>query len=147
MYLYRGGQLILLTRDQNRGAKIDMNIALGRLPETARTDAKRSAITAYMGMKERLTVDRSSQSFALGDGDRIALMSDGVFNVLSESEMADIMGLPEEQVANEMIDRTLAKHHPMQDNCSILVIDVRRVTDEGRHTDEAEEATVRTGGG
>ena len=132
IYLLRGGGLIQLTRDQNRGRRIDMQIGLERLPEEARTDRKRAALTAYMGMEELTRTDRGSSSFAVIPGDRIALMSDGVYGTLSEDEIAEILGMEEEKIAVTMIERTLGKGNPHQDNCSVAVIDVsRRETDGG----------------
>ena len=135
IYLYRGGSLILLTRDQNRARWIDTQISLGKLPEEARSDKKRNALTAYIGMESFTRADRCSQSFSLGPGDRLALMSDGVFGTLSEKEMTEVMGLPEEQVANTMIKKTLAKRNPYQDNCTVAVVDCSLLEEERKVND------------
>ncbi len=135
IYLYRGGSLILLTRDQNRARWIDTQISLGKLPEEARSDKKRNALTAYIGMESFTRADRCSQSFSLGPGDRLALMSDGVFGTLTEKEMTEVMELPEEQVANTMIKKTLAKRNPYQDNCTVAVVDCSLLEEERKVND------------
>ena len=123
IYLFRAGALIPLTRDQNRLARIDRQIGFGRLPEEARTDAKKAALTAYIGMEDLERVDRGSRSFAVGPGDRLLLVSDGVYGTLSEEEMAETMRYPGEQACVAMIRRVLAKGLERQDNCSAAVVD------------------------
>ena len=124
IYLFRGGGLIQLTRDQNRGMRTDLQIALGRLPEEARTDRKRAALTSYLGMEGELKTDRSSNAFPVIPGDRIVLMTEGVYGALCEEDMAEAMALPENQVANAIIDKVAEKDRAAQDNCMVVVIDV-----------------------
>lgn len=123
IYLYRGGGLILLTRDQNSGARIDAQIGLGRLPEAARSDAKRKALTAYIGMEKLEHTDRSSHSFSVGPGDRILLVTDGVFGTLTEEEIAEAMTERDDLICDEIIARVLRKRSPGQDNCTAALID------------------------
>ena len=123
IYLFRGGALIQLTRDQNRVTRLEKQIGMGRLPEEALTDAKREALTAYIGMEKLEQVDRSSRSFALIPGDRLLLVSDGVYHTLREEEMGEVMCLPGETASVTMITRAVEKHLPGQDNCSAIMID------------------------
>lgn len=123
IYLFRGGALIPLTRDQNKGAMLEVRIGLGYLPEEARTDKMSHGLTSFLGIETLRAVDRSSHSFKVRPGDRIALMSDGVFGTLSEEEIAQAMLLPEEQVANCLVDQVLLKGKAYQDNCSVAVMD------------------------
>ena len=123
IYLYRGGGLIQLTRDQNRAERIERQIALGRLPDVARTDAKRDALSTYIGIETLEQIDRSSHSFALGAGDRLLLVSDGVFRTLDEREMTDTLGLPAELVTTTMIQRVMAKEKSGQDNCTAAIVE------------------------
>jgi len=123
IYLFRGGGLIQLTRDQNKAERIERQIALGRLPEVARTDAKRDALSTYIGIETLEQIDRSSHSFALGAGDRLLLVSDGVFRTLDEQEMTEILCLPGEMVTMTMIQRVMAKDRPRQDNCTAAIVE------------------------
>lgn len=123
VYLYRGGGLIQLTRDQNKLSRIERQIGLGRLPEEARSDVKKAALTAFMGMEELTRVDRGSRSFEVGPGDRLLLVSDGVFHTLSEGEMTEIMRMPGEMATMAMITRVTGKGLPRQDNCSAAMVD------------------------
>jgi len=123
IYLVRCGGLIQLTRDQNKLARLERQIGMGRLPEEALSDSKREALTAYIGMEKLEQVDRSSHSFALIPGDRLLLVSDGVYHTLAEEEMGEAMCLPGEAASVAIVTRTVEKHLPNQDNCSAIVID------------------------
>ncbi len=124
IYLFRGGALILLTRDQNKGSRIDAQIGLGRLPEEARTDAKRNALSVFIGMEKLEHPDRSSHSFAVTPGDRILLMSDGAYGSLSEAEITESQYLPPEQVCETLLNIIVSKKPEQQDNSSIALVDI-----------------------
>ena len=123
IYLFRGGALIQLTRDQNRIHRIERQIGLGRIPEEARTDVMGRTLSSYIGKEDLNEVDRSSRSFAVGPGDRILLVSDGVYGTLTEREMAEVMTLPGENATCEMIFRVIGRKLPKQDNCTAAVVD------------------------
>lgn len=123
IYLFRGGSLIQLTRDQNKGAMLEVRIGLGYLPDEARKDKMSHGLTSFLGIETLKEVDRCSHSFEVQPGDRIALLSDGVFDTLSENEIAQAMLLPEEQVANCLVDQVMRRGNPYQDNCSVAIID------------------------
>lgn len=123
IYLCRGHTLIQLTRDQNRRSRVEKQIGLGRLPEESLTEHGLEALSAYIGMEDLNQVDRSSRSFAVCPGDRILLVSDGVYDTLTEAEMAEALMFPGEQASISMIMHVMAKQLPGQDNCSAVVLD------------------------
>lgn len=85
--LYRGGALLTLNREQNYAVLLDDRAARGELPyEEAASDTQRHALTSYAGSTS-VKVDRSLSPIALCPGDVIVLMSDGIFNALSENEL------------------------------------------------------------
>ena len=128
IYLFRAGALIQLTRDQNRINRIERQIGLGRMPEEARTDSMGGALTFYIGKEGLDQADRSSRSFPVGPGDRLLLVSDGVYNTLPEAEMASIMLFPGEAAVREMILRVMGRNLPKQDNCTAAVVDCLPLT-------------------
>ena len=123
IYLCRGGALIQLTRDQNKRSRVERQVGLGRLPEEALTENGLEALSAYIGMEGLVQVDRGSHSFAVYPGDRIVLVSDGVYDTITEPEMAEALLLPGQQAVNAMISRVMSKHLPGQDNCSAALVD------------------------
>ncbi|MBQ8074063.1 MAG: serine/threonine-protein phosphatase [Clostridia bacterium] len=123
LYLYRGGGLIPLTRDQNKRRSVETLISLGKLPPEARTDRKIRALNQFIGLENLETVDRPSQSFPLIAGDRLLLMSDGVYEALEPREALRALSLPGEAAAMELIDQVRRKHLKRQDNGTVALVD------------------------
>ena len=123
IYLCRDRALIQLTRDQNKLSRVEKQIGFRRMPEEALTEHGLGALNAYIGMADPVQTDRSSHSFAVYPGDRILLVSDGVYETLTEPEMAKALLLPGQMACNAMISRVRAKHRPGQDNCTAAVVD------------------------
>lgn len=123
IYLFRDYGLIQLTRDQNKLSRVEKQIGLGRIPEEALSEHGLEALAAYIGMEDLNQADRSSHSFAVYPGDRILLVSDGVYDTLTEREMAEALMFPGQQACDTMIERVIAKLRPGQDNCSAAVVD------------------------
>ena len=94
-----------------------------RLPPEARTDAKRRALTSYIGMENLEHTDRISHPFSVGPGDRILLVTDGVYGTLTEEEMTEVMTERDDLICDTMIARVLEKRLPNQDNCTAALID------------------------
>ncbi len=71
-------------------------------------------------------VDSSRRKICLMRGDRIILMTDGVFNNLSEKAMADIiMRNPDvNNAAAELEKKVLLLNDPAQDNFSAVILGV-----------------------
>lgn len=122
IYLYRAGGLIQLTRDQNKRRRIETQVGLGTLPPEARTDRTLRSLSMFIGREELDRIDRSAQSFRLIPGDRLLLMSDGVFGALTVKEMADIVRNASMLAARELIEQVLRKGVPNQDNCTVIVL-------------------------
>ena len=79
---------------------MERQVGLGRLPEEALTENGLEALSAYIGMDGLVQVDRGSHSFAVYPGDRIVLVSDGVYDTITEPEMAEALLLPGQQAVN-----------------------------------------------
>ena len=123
IYLYRAGALLQLNREhvlRRQNDEMEHFYGTGE-----KLTAKRAgALTSYLGKDNLTLIDRSLQPVKLMPGDKIALMSDGVFNTLSETEiMAHLLKTPE-AAANDMIRDVEAHANPVQDNASIVVIGI-----------------------
>lgn len=126
IYLLRGGGLIQLTRDQVLGDALDERAALGALSiSEAKSNIRRNSLINCLGSKSSMECDCCPRPFPLMVGDRLALMSDGVFGTLSETEMQDLLSSPEPDVAQRIIQAVLQKKKPRQDNCSVLLAEAR----------------------
>ena len=135
IYLLRGGGLIQLNREQTLGHKLDERAALGlTLREEAQRNRYRSALVNNLCEREAPPWDSCPRPFVLQTGDRLALMSDGVFKTLTEDEIAQALMLDHAGGARALIDAVRACALPRQDNYSAVVIAM-----DGVLEDEAEE--------
>lgn len=123
IYLLRGGGLIQLNREQTLGCRLDEAAKLGYIPqEEARENLRRAALTNHLCEQELKPIDRCDKPFALRPGDKIALMSDGVFGTLSEAEIARCLMHNGPQGAIDVIDEIRIRKKNRQDNASALVM-------------------------
>ena len=123
IYLYRAGRLIQLTRPHVYGAELDEKAASGQLTfEEASQDAQRRGLTSYIGMGTLEKVDYNQSPIFLMSGDRVLLMTDGVFGTLSNDEITAAV-LPDPQETAEAIERAIEeKNDPYQDNYTVIVL-------------------------
>ncbi|MCH8926013.1 MAG: hypothetical protein IH924_07745, partial [Proteobacteria bacterium] len=87
VYRLRDGQLDRLTRDHSW---VEEQIRVGALSETAaRRHPWRNIVTRALSGSEDLEVD--IQEVALQSGDRLLLCSDGVFTVLDDDQISEVL--------------------------------------------------------
>jgi protein phosphatase len=87
-YRMRDGQLERLTRDHSW---VEEQIRIGALSEgAARQHPWRNIVTRALSGAEELEVD--TQEVPLKAGDRLLLCSDGVFTVLNDDQISDVLG-------------------------------------------------------
>lgn len=125
IYLFRNGQLIQLNQEHNRGQDLLRRAIAGELTfDEVRADPKKSGLTSFIGMGELKYVEKSLQSIPLQAGDRIVLMTDGVFNALSDAEIATVLARnPDVKTAAKMMEQgVLAKAAPHQDNFTAVIL-------------------------
>jgi len=122
--LYRGGQLIQLNREHTYRHELQLFIMNGvyDLPDDAADRADH--LTSYIGMGYLRDVDVPESSVRIVPGDKLILMSDGVYNALSEDELAEALEC-DAQSAADQIDRMIAKKaFSNQDNYTALILEV-----------------------
>lgn len=122
--LFRNGKLTDLNSRHNYGAELDEMVRNNRISaEQAKNHPDREKLTSYLGMGKLKYVDRSARPMPLQKGDRILLMSDGIFNTLTDPEIEQILRLPIELVGAQMEERVLKKANPHQDNFTAVVLE------------------------
>jgi len=125
LYLFRRGAPIQLNREQTFGKMLDELAALGRIPrEEARNNIYRKAITNNLAEAKEYPCDVCARPFRLQAGDKIALMSDGIFEALDDGEIAGLLPGPANACAQRIIDAVQRRNLPRQDNYSAIVISV-----------------------
>ena len=123
IYLYRAGALLQLNREHILRRENEEKEALYGAGEQL-TRKRAGALTSYLGKSNLTQIDRSLQPMQLLPGDRIALMSDGVFNALSEQEIIAHLRKDPESAAQDMIRSVDALNHPSQDNATVVVVGI-----------------------
>lgn len=125
IYFYRNGKLTQLNQEHNVGQDALLKAVRGELtfPE-AKATPKKGRVTSFIGMGKLRYVEKSCRSIPLAPGDRIVLMTDGVFNMLPEETILSILeNDPDVQAAAEKMEQlVLQVGHPRQDNFTAILL-------------------------
>lgn len=121
--LYRSGTLIQLNRDHVLRQELEVR-AINRQTtwEDVSSNPKAHGLTSFLGMGTLKYVDIPSQSVALLPGDRVVLMSDGVYNALTTQELCAELGKPAQEAADAIRDKIAAKNYEQQDNYTAVIL-------------------------
>ena len=125
IYLYRDGQLSQLSRDHDLLQDWMPDILEGkRSMAEALRDPNGRKLTSFIGMGELRHVDYNRTPIPLLPGDRVLLMSDGVYGTVSDAEMAAILrDCGSVQLAASHIgQRIMGAALPYQDNYTLIVL-------------------------
>ena len=121
--LIRNGQVFQINREHNYAADLDEKVARGEISrEEAQNDPQRKALTSYIGMGTLLHIDRNLKPFPLLPGDRIVLMSDGVFGTINDAQLESVMRQDAFEAAQELEKRVLQMQKPHQDNFTAVIL-------------------------
>lgn len=121
--LYREGALSQLNREHVFRRELELR-AVNREGElhSAASHPKAAGLTSFLGMGELRYVDMPAQPVAIRPGDKFILMSDGVYNALTGSEMADCLDLPPEEAAQALGAAIQEKNYSNQDNYTAVIL-------------------------
>ena len=125
VYLYRDGQLSQLSRDHDLLQDWMPDILEGkRSMAEALRDPNGRKLTSFIGMGELRHIDYNHTPVALLPGDRVLLMSDGVYGTVSDAEMAAILWdcSNVRQAASHIGQRIMGAALPHQDNYTLIVL-------------------------
>ena len=123
--LMRNGGIIQLNREHIYGRELDDLAANGLLSEEeANSDTQRSAITSYLGKTGELELDRNINAVPLFSGDKVILMSDGVYGYLPEQKLTELLYQKPMKAAEAVEKAILEKNNPHQDNMTIIILEI-----------------------
>jgi PPM family protein phosphatase len=119
-YLFRGGDLRLLTEDHTL---VQRMVREGRLtPEQAEIHPQRSVLTRALGIDDQLEVDQATLETTAGD--RLLLCSDGLTGMVEDEEILKILSAhTDPQAASDALVEA-ANAAGGQDNITTIVLDV-----------------------
>ena len=123
--LYRDEKLIHLNRPHVFEDELLLRYINGEISyDSARTYEKRGALTSYLGMGKLKYADIPSYHIPIRSGDRFILMSDGIFNTLSDEEIAAVIQNSPRSIPAMLNKEIERKHTRFQDNYSAVVLAV-----------------------
>lgn len=127
IYLYHEGSLVQLNQEHNRGQELLRQAIAGQLTfDAVRADPKKSGLTSFLGMGRLKYVEKSLYSIPLVPGDRIVLMTDGVFNALSDETIRSVLSkTPDVAEAARVLEQgVLARAASRQDNFTAVILGI-----------------------
>lgn len=124
IYLYRNDSLIKVNHEHNYASELDEQVANGIITaEEALNDPQRNALTSYIGLEEIPKIDRNVRQFTLLKGDKIILMSDGVYGSISDEEIASVMEQKAFEAAHKIEAMVINKNKQYQDNLTVVILE------------------------
>lgn len=121
--LYRSGVLLQLNREHVNARISDEETAFdGAAPVEGR---RRAALTSFIGKEDFRELDRTLNPIRLISGDRVLLMSDGVFGTLNDDQLIALLEQDAQQAADSIIDQVQRQKNQYQDNTTVVVIEVK----------------------
>ena len=128
----RDGQAKMVNRAHVFANLLDQAIASGKITEQqAEQHPEREALTSFIGIPNLREIDHNTEAWPLVGGDTILLASDGMFKTLDAPAMADCFTGHPRSWPHALVQATLARQKPGQDNVTVVSVTL----DEGTLTE------------
>lgn len=142
IYLLRDGALLQLSREhiyENELALLAVNGGHFEVKD-AFSNLQRGALTSFLGMERLMAIDIPAAPVQLRPGDKVILMTDGVFNALEEDALVtQLLRAPEEAVEG-LRSAIEACGYTNQDNYTAIILECR--DDEPQQDNETKSAAI-----
>lgn len=126
IYLWRGGGLIQLNRDHDFHHDLTMLALQGEMDwSAADSDPRRENLTSYIGRGFPRKVEWNPEPVPLMAGDRVLLVSDGVYRSLSPEELARCLSSRPRRAARLLRAEIERKALPQQDNYTAVILGLK----------------------
>ena len=121
--LYRGGVLYQLNREHVLRNELTVQAINGEISfQDIDAHPKAAGLTSFLGMGRLKYVDQPAQAVMIQPGDKFILMSDGVYNALSEQEMVSALERGDGSAAEALNEMIRAKNYSNQDNYTAVIL-------------------------
>lgn len=122
IYLFRRGSLMRISRDHTLAQK-KFEARLFTLEESE-TSPERHMLTRFLGMDEDSDefCAEAYRTLVMEPGDKLLICSDGLYDMCTEREIADILAVPDQPYTIQLINRALANGG--EDNVTCMVIEL-----------------------
>ncbi len=121
--LYRHGVLMQLNREHIYKNKLALDAVNGEiaLPDVY-SDTRGSGLISFLGMEKLQYIDFPAEPVRLFAGDKLLLMSDGVYNALDNDEIRMCLEAAPEEAAEQIRNAIQEKGYTNQDNYTAVII-------------------------
>lgn len=130
-YLLRNSEFVQITQDQNYKTVLNEKLRAGVITEIDyQKELKRGeALISYIGIGNLSLIDYNSSPLELESKDRLIIMSDGLYKLVSDNEMQRVIenfkNKSEALQALDMKAKKAAKHNSVsRDNMTVAIIEV-----------------------
>ncbi len=126
--LLRDGALYLLNREHTYKAELAARAVSGSIElRQVYEHPKTGGLTSYLGMGNIKYVDMPTKPLPVRAGDKLVLMTDGVYNALADREL--VTALSGAAPAEELRTLIASKGYTNQDNYTAVVLSLNRARD------------------
>lgn len=123
LYLVRNAEIYLMTQDDSEVMEMVRRGLISR--EEARNHEDRNVIFKAVGSSPEVEVSTWQESFPVRDGDRFLLCSDGLHDLVEDSEIKDaVIGGDPQSACESLVE--LARQRGGYDNITVAVLAVER---------------------
>lgn len=128
--LYRDGVLTQLNREHIYKNELALRSVNDELTlQEVYSNKEGSGLTSYLGMGELKHIDFPASPIDIYPGDKIMLMSDGIYNALSSNEISSALKLSPEAAAEALRAAIEAKGFSNQDNYTGIIIECKETSE------------------
>ena len=129
IYLFRDNKLVQITQDHNYKTVIDEKLSCGMIDKNEYDTeiSKGEALISYLGIDGEPLIDYNNIPFEITSGDRILMISDGLYKILSDNEISTVLSnffnINDAVNALESKAKTIADNvGKIRDNTTIILI-------------------------
>lgn len=123
LYRFHGRRLERLTTDHVYAHDLARKVAAGTLTQSeADHDPAQASLTSYLGIPQLEDIDRNHAPLRLENGDWLLLCTDGLYQSLSEMEIATALHGEAQDAADRLVKRVEEKGLDPQDNATAVVM-------------------------
>lgn len=121
--MYRHGILMQLNREHVYKNKLALDAINGVIPlSEVYSDTRGSGLVSFLGMETLEYIDFPVEPIRLIAGDKLLLMSDGVYNALDNDELRRCLDAAPEEATEEIRKAIQEKGYTNQDNYTAVII-------------------------
>lgn len=132
IYLFRNGELVQATEDHTYQLLLDERRASGEIGEEAyRTESQKGeALISFLGVNGLPRISTNDTPFPLLQGDKVLMMSDGLYKLVSDEEIGRILdnfsNIQDALKALDLKAQRAAKNSGIQrDNMTVVLIKIK----------------------